>query len=209
MAYFPGTLLIAAPLVRTRGYRVAMLVGMLLVSAGMLVMSFGAAACSFGGMVGGHLVIGLGVSTLERSANPYAVNCGPRKGAVLRVLLGQTMAAVGTVVAPPLANKFIFDPNSSSLSPLPNPNVPGTCLLQQVSGAESCDALGTVLSFYRYLSGIVTVIALLMGTVFFFTTWVPEVPVDKSPATTHKKCAVLEASAPLSWSISIVVWCRR
>ncbi|RMZ85775.1 hypothetical protein DV737_g496, partial [Chaetothyriales sp. CBS 132003] len=190
-SYWPGTMLIGRPLVAKCGYRVAMFTGMLLVSGGMLAMSFGAAACQLAGMVGGHFVIGLGVSTLESSANPYVVNCGPRKGAALRILLGQTMAAVGTVVAPPLASRFVFSATSVQSVPAVNPKQPGTCLLAEATGA-SCDALGTVITFYRSLSGIVAAVAIVMAGVFFLTEWVPEISVDTSPATRHKKWKMWE-----------------
>ena len=179
-AYIPGSLLIGGPLVKNAGYRLAMVTGLFVLGLGDLFMSLGAARCSLAGMIMGHFVIGLGVSTLERSSNPYVVNCGPRQQATLRILIAQAWAGMGTVIAPFLANAFVFNPNSSGLQPQTDPTHPGKCL----AAAEkegSCGNLGTVITFYRVLAAAIFGLAVTYTIIFFRTTWLPEVEVPASP----------------------------
>ncbi len=202
-AYIPGTLLLGGPIVKKAGYRLAFVVGLSIVGLGNLFMSLGAARCSFAGMCLGHFVIGIGVSTLERSANPYAVNCGPREQATLRILVAQAWAGIGTVIAPFLANTFVFNPDSSSIPPEADLLHPGKCL-EPPQKDGSCNDLGSVISFYRALSGAVIGLALVLAIIFFRTTWVPEVEVPTSPPVT---CGWKKWKHPLaSWKYARVWW---
>lgn len=160
-----------------------MSLGLLVVGLGCMFMSLGAASCGMGGMVGAHFVIGIGVSMLERSANAYAVNCGPRRHATLRILIAQAMAGVGTVIAPFLANAFVFNPDSSGTLPLSDLLHPGKCLPPPAK-TGSCAELGSVITFYRGLGAIVMGASLVLASVFFRTTLMPEVSVPVSPPTT-------------------------
>jgi MFS transporter, FHS family, L-fucose permease len=189
--------------VEKAGYRVAMVVGLLILGIGDLFMSLGAGRCSFGGMIFGHFIIGVGVSTLERSANPYVVNCGPRTQATLRILVAQAWAGIGTVIAPFLANAFVFNPDSSGVQPEVDLAHLGKCLAApQKEG--SCAALGTVITFYRILAAAVVGLAIVMGIVFFRTTWVPEVAVPASPPVS---CGWKKWKHPLvSWKYARIWW---
>ena len=175
-AYIPGTLLFGGPLVKKCGYRFTMVLGLFVLAAGDVFMSLGAAGCSLAGMVGAHFFIGLAVSMLERSANPYAVNCGPERQATLRILVAQAWAGIGTVVAPFLANAFIFNLDTSEVKPLADPLRPGRCLMpgKAVSG---CDKLGSVITFYRLLAACVFGLTVAISILFFGTTWFPEIEV--------------------------------
>lgn len=184
MAYIPGALLIGGPLVKSCGYRVTMVLGLFGLGLGDLFMSLGAQSCSLAGMVAAMFVIGLGVSVLERSANPYAVNCGPRTQATLRILIAQAWAGIGTVVAPFLANAFVFNPDTSSQAPSPDPLRPGKCLMPTTNQGASCANLGSVITFYRALGGCIFALMAVVAIIFFRTAWVPEVEVPSSPPTT-------------------------
>lgn len=174
--YIPGTLLIGGPLVKKCGYRMAMATGLFVLAVGNELMSVGANNCSLAGMVAAHFVIGLGVSTLERSANPYAVNCGPENQATLRILVAQAWAGIGTVVAPFLANAFIFNLDTSTVRPDPDPLHPGRCLMPG-KAASGCDKLGSVITFYRLLGACVFGLVFVLCVLFFRTHWFPEVEV--------------------------------
>lgn len=180
-AYIPGALCIGGPLVRNCGYRVAMLTGLFGLALGDFFMSIGAQRCSLAGMVAAMFVIGLGVSTLERSANPYAVNCGPRTQATLRILIAQAWAGIGTVVAPFLANAFVFNPDTSTMHPAPDPLRLGKCSMPTENKAASCANLGSVIRFYRGLGGCIFGLMVVVGIIFFRTNWLPEVEVPKPP----------------------------
>lgn len=180
-AYIPGALLIGGPLVKNCGYRVAMVAGLFGLALGDLFMSIGAQGCSLTGMVVAMFVIGLGVSVLERSANPYAVNCGPRTQATLRILIAQAWAGIGTVVAPFLANAFVFNPDTSTRPAETDPLRPGKCLMPTENKSTSCANLGSVITFYRALGGCIFGLTVFVAVIFFRTTWVPEVEVPASP----------------------------
>ncbi|EXJ77661.1 hypothetical protein A1O3_09890 [Capronia epimyces CBS 606.96] len=182
-AYIPGALFIGGPLVRNCGYRVAMVTGLFGLALGDFFMSIGAQSCSLGGMVAAMFVIGLGVSTLERSANPYAVNCGPRTQATLRILVAQAWAGIGTVIAPFLANAFVFSPDTSTLRPVSDPSRPGKCLMPTENASASCANLGSVITFYRALGGCILGLMVVVAWIFFRTNWVPEVEVPEAPVT--------------------------
>lgn len=160
-----------------------MFAGLLIVGLGCMFMSLGASGCTLGGMIGAHFCIGIGVSMLERSANAYAVNCGPRRHATLRILIAQATAGVGTVVAPFLASVFVFSADSSDVVPELDTVHPGKCL-PPAAKMGSCSELGSVITFYRGVGAIVLGSSLLLATLFFRTHLMPEVEVAESPKTT-------------------------
>ncbi|KAL2430778.1 hypothetical protein ABEF95_013329 [Exophiala dermatitidis] len=202
-AYIPGALLIGGPLVKNCGYRVAMVTGLFGLAFGDFFMSIAAQNCSLAGMVAAMFVIGLGVSTLERSANPYAVNCGPRTQATLRILIAQAWAGIGTVVAPFLANAFVFDPDTSSRRPAWDPQRPGKCLMPTVDSSTSCANLGSIITFYRGLGGCILGLMTVVAVIFFRTNWVPEVEVPVARVSVGWK---LWKHPLLSWRHARIWW---
>ncbi|KAK5089843.1 hypothetical protein LTR05_000010 [Lithohypha guttulata] len=186
-AYLVVPLLVGGPIVKRFGYRAAAFVGLVLLATGDQLMSLGAARLNFGGMCGAHFVVGMGVSTLERCANAYVVNCGPRPRSTLRILVAQSAAALGTVIAPLLANSVIFDPSKSTVQPLPNPEVLGTCLMPPPPAKGEAGDLSSVVSFYRFLGLSVYVFAVLLAVLFYRTKWVVEPEVLRSPQLEHNR----------------------
>ena len=184
-AYIPGALLIGGPVVKMAGYRAAAVLGLVLLATGDQVMAVGASHLSLSLMCLAHFVVGLGVSTLERTANAYAVECGPRARATLRILMAQSCAALGTVIAPVLANAAIFDPTKSGLRPVPNPDDLSRCLMPPPPSKDEAGDLGTVVSFYRYISYGIFGLALFLVPLLFRTTWVIEPVVPESPKLEH------------------------
>ena len=63
-----------------------------------------------------NLVVGIGVSVLELAANPFVALCGPPIHSEMRLNISQGVQAVGTVVAPLLAQKVIFKSVTNSIS---------------------------------------------------------------------------------------------
>lgn len=189
MAYYfaySSVVFLGGPIVKRYGYRHAAVVGLLLLGAGDFLMSTGAKQLSFGFMCFSHFVVGTGVATLERTANAYVVELGVRKRSALRILIGQTWAAIGTVIAPQLANAVIFD-KSGYEKPQSDLLRPGRCLMPPPPAPGSAGDLGTVVSFYRYLGAGIFGVTFVLGLLFFRTKLVVEVVVPKSPPTTHKK----------------------
>lgn len=186
-AYLICPLAVGGPLIKRCGYRFAAVVGLLVLALGDMFMSMGADNLSFGGMCAAHLVVGCGVSILERTANAYAVQIGPRTRANLRILLAQTMAAIGTVVAPLLANATIFDPKESSTRPAADPVHPGRCLMPPPPAKGEAGDLSTVVSFYRWLGLAIAGFAVGLLVFFFRTTFIREPEVESSPELEHSK----------------------
>ena len=186
-AYIPGSLLIGGPIVKHGGYRMAAVVGLLLLGVGDMAMSQGAQKLNFGMMCGSHLVVGLGVSTLERAANAYAINCGVRARAALRILIAQSAAALGTVIAPLLANGVIFNPITSGVAPLPDPAKPGRCLMPPPPAKDEAGDLTTVVKFYKALGASILVFAAALAVLLFRTRWVIEPEVATSPKLEHSR----------------------
>ncbi|KAK5090986.1 hypothetical protein LTR05_001164 [Lithohypha guttulata] len=180
-AYVPGSLCIGGPLVRKYGYRFAAVVGLLFLGIGDQIMSIGAARLQFSMMCFGHFVVGIGVSGLESTANPYTVNVGRRKGATFRILFGQSMAAFGTVIAPLLANAVIFDATKAEIAPLVDPKQPGRCLMPPPPSQSEAGNLHTVISFYRWLGCGIFALAFALAILFFRTKLVVEPVVSESP----------------------------
>jgi len=180
LVYLPGAIYIGGNLVRRLGYRVTMVYGLIMLAVGDIFMSIAAQHRDFAGMVASHFVVGLGVSALERAANPYATNCGPRIFAPLRLLVAQALAGVGTVIAPFLANALIFNPATSMDIPPLDVSHPGRCI--KIPETDAGD-LTTVVTFYRGLAGGIFGLAFVMAVVFFRTQLVPEVGQETSPKT--------------------------
>ena len=85
-AYLLCPLPMSGPIIRKWGYRWAFVAGLLLFTVGNFAMGGAAQRKTFAGMVAAMFVVGMGVSTLERSANPYAAKVGPPGSAERRLV---------------------------------------------------------------------------------------------------------------------------
>lgn len=168
MAYIWGPLLVSGPLVKRFGYRLAFLLGLTLIALGSFLFSFAAQKRSFGLLAAGMHLSSLGVSTLERAANPYVVNVGPIQSRTTRILFAQSMAGVGTVVAPLIAKVMLYD-STTAAAPTP----------------ESVSDLGKTIALYKYVGLITIGVVALFSVIFYRTTLVPEIMVESSPAMEH------------------------
>lgn len=183
-AYPVGSLVVGGPVLKRMGYRFGAVLGLIILASGMMLMSLGAANLTMPGMTGAHFVVGIGVSLLERTANPYAVNCGPRSGGPTRILFAQSWAAVGTIVAPILANLAIFDHTTNGQAPAHNPLNLSRCLMPAPPKGDAAQ-LGTVVSFYRYLGLFVYALSLALAALFYRTHLVVEIEVPRSPSSAN------------------------
>lgn len=185
LAYWSVPVL-GGPCVKYLGYRASASFGLIFLAGGNEVMSIGAGKLSLGVMCAGYLVVGLGVSMLERCANAYAVEAGPRSRAPVRILIAQSFAALGTVVAPPVAKFAIFDEVSSTM-PEPDPKDPGQCLMPPPPSKDRLGDLSKVVVFFKWLGLGVFGLAFCLALVFFRTRAVAEPHVPESPATEYPK----------------------
>ncbi|KAF2718408.1 MFS general substrate transporter [Polychaeton citri CBS 116435] len=126
--YFGGGYLcfspIAAEVLKRRGYKFTILMGLALYSIG-AVMFWPTAhfstpsneKASFGGFLACTLVIACGLATLETSANSYAVVIGDPATASARLQFCQAWNGVASFIGPLIASKFFFSgANANSLT---------------------------------------------------------------------------------------------
>lgn len=154
--YFGGGYLIFSPIaaevLKRKGYKVTIIMGLCLYSLGAVFFwpaahfaSAENAASSFGGFLACTLVIACGLATLETSANSYAVVIGDPAWASTRLQFCQSWNGIASFVGPLIASKYFFS-------------------------GEHADSLETVQ--YVYLA--VALLGVAVGIMFFFAK-LPEV----------------------------------
>lgn len=118
-AYFFGY--IAAPFTFGRlvfrhwGFKACYIVGLMVYACGTLVFWPSAVLTSFPAFLISNFIVGMGLSTLELSANPFIALCGPPEYAEARLSMSQGIQAIGTIVSPLLAKKVLFKASADSL----------------------------------------------------------------------------------------------
>ncbi|KAF2184446.1 MFS monosaccharide transporter-like protein [Zopfia rhizophila CBS 207.26] len=118
-AYYGGY--IFAPLTfgrlvfRNWGFKACYTVGLIIYACGTLVFWPSAVLTSFPAFLISNFIVGLGLSTLEISANPFITLCGPPEYAEARLNLSQAVQAIGSILSPLLAKKVLFKASAGSL----------------------------------------------------------------------------------------------
>ncbi|KAM0715452.1 hypothetical protein Q7P37_008950 [Cladosporium fusiforme] len=112
-AYFAGYLL-GPPLVgrwvlNNWGFKACYSVGLSIYACGTLIFWPSAVLTSYPAYLLTNIIVGFGLSILEVAANPFIALCGPPQYAEVRLLLSQAIQAVGTVIAPLIANRAFFN----------------------------------------------------------------------------------------------------
>jgi FHS family L-fucose permease-like MFS transporter len=150
VAYPVAVFGIAGPLIKYCGYRFTFIAGLLIFGIGNFIMM--AVAGKLAGMVAACFVVGLGVATLERSANPYVVRCGPTAQRSTRINFAQSFAGIGTVLSPLTAARF-------------------------VSG-NATEKIAGIVGVYKGIGCIVMAISIFFAGLFFRTNCTPEISLD-------------------------------
>jgi FHS family L-fucose permease-like MFS transporter len=112
----------AGKLVEWRGYKQAMVIGLLVMAAGALLFLPASTLASFPLFLTALVVLAAGITTLQVAANPYVANLGPERTASSRLNLAQAFNSLGTTVAPFFGSALILAnvPTApSNLSSLP------------------------------------------------------------------------------------------
>ncbi|TQN67202.1 Glucose/galactose transporter [Colletotrichum shisoi] len=148
--YFGGGYLlfspVAAEVLKRRGYKFTILMGLGLYSLGAILfwpvahasLSTDNKRAIFGGFCACTLVIACGLATLETSANSYAVVIGKPETASARLQFCQSWNGVASFIGPLIASKFFFEgDNANSLT-----NV------QYVYLAVSCAGVAVAVLFF-------------------------------------------------------------
>jgi MFS transporter, FHS family, L-fucose permease len=157
-AYLLCPLPMSGPMIKRWGYRWTFVIGLLLFMLGNFAMGGAAAGESFVGMVASMFLVGMGVSTLERAANPYVAKVGPAGSAELRLVFAQGAAAIGTIVAPLVAAQAVPE------------------------GASNDAKMAAVITLYNGVGYGVLGLVVLFMSIFFGTPIVPEIEEEEHPA---------------------------
>lgn len=106
--YLIGPSLIGWPVLKHWGFKACYSVGLSIYACGTLIFWPSAVLTSFPAYLITNMIVGTGLSVLEVSANPFIALCGPPEYAEIRLNLSQGIQAIGTVIAPLIANKAFF-----------------------------------------------------------------------------------------------------
>ncbi|WPH01065.1 MFS monosaccharide transporter-like protein [Acrodontium crateriforme] len=111
-AYFAGYLfgptLVGRLVLQNWGFKACYTVGLAIYASGTLIFWPAAVLTSFPAFVVTNFIVAFGLSILEVAANPFIALCGPPEWAEVRLNLSQGVQAIGSVVAPLIANRAFF-----------------------------------------------------------------------------------------------------
>jgi len=108
VGYFAGPLLVGRLVLEKWGFKSCYSVGLGIFACGTLIYWPAAVLTSFPAFVITNFIVGFGLSILEIAANPFVALCGPAEYAEIRLNLSQGVQAVGSIVAPLIANRAFF-----------------------------------------------------------------------------------------------------
>ena len=109
--YFFGPLLVGRLVLKHWGFKACYTVGLSIYACGTLIFWPAAVLTSFPAFVITNFIVAFGLSILEVSANPFIALCGPAEYGEMRLNLSQGVQAIGSVVAPLIANRAFFRKN--------------------------------------------------------------------------------------------------
>jgi FHS family L-fucose permease-like MFS transporter len=116
-AFYLGYFLLAVPaalFMRARGYRAAVLLGLILYGIGALLFWPAASAASYPGFLLALFVIAGGLAFLETSANPLIARLGSAETASRRLNLAQAFNPLGSIAGVLIGRSFILGEASAS-----------------------------------------------------------------------------------------------
>lgn len=113
-SYFFFPPLVAGPVIRKWGYKVGIMLGLVLYVCGALFFWPAAHYLTFGGFVGATFIMACGLSQLETAANPYISVLGDPKTASFRLNFSQSFNGVGSFVGPLIAAHVFFTGEQST-----------------------------------------------------------------------------------------------
>ncbi|KAK0328339.1 hypothetical protein LTR82_000269 [Friedmanniomyces endolithicus] len=106
--YAVGPLLVGRPALQQWGFKACYSIGLSIFACGTLIYWPAAVLTSFPAFIITNFIVAFGLSILEVAANPFIALCGPSEYAEVRLNISQGVQAVGSVVAPLIANRAFF-----------------------------------------------------------------------------------------------------
>jgi MFS transporter, FHS family, L-fucose permease len=116
-AYFGAYFVMARPasvILKRRGFKTCILVGLMLYAIGALGFVPATLAANFGGFLAAVFVLASGLAHLETAANPYVVLLGDRQRAELRLNLSQSFNGLGAFLGPLIGGVMFFRHSSAA-----------------------------------------------------------------------------------------------
>jgi len=107
--YFLGPLTIGRLVLKNWGFRACFPVGLSIYAAGCLIFWPAAVLTSWPTFLVTNFIVGFGLSNLEVAANPFIALCGPMQYAEIRLNLSQGVQAIGSIIAPLVADKAFLN----------------------------------------------------------------------------------------------------
>lgn len=107
LAYFLAAIP-AGMFISRYGYRKGVVCGLLLYALGAFLFIPGASIGTLPAFLACLFIIGVGLTFLETSANPYVTELGPKETATSRLNLSQSFNGLGAMIAPALVGGFLF-----------------------------------------------------------------------------------------------------
>lgn len=107
----------AGGIIKKIGYKMGVILGLVLVAAGSFLFFPAAKAISFPFFLFAIFILAGGVVFLQVAANPYVTALGPSETASGRLNLTQALNSIATYLAPIIASVFIFKAASAALTP--------------------------------------------------------------------------------------------
>ncbi|KAK1065573.1 hypothetical protein LTR74_007771 [Friedmanniomyces endolithicus] len=106
--YAVGPLVVGRPALQNWGFKACYSIGLSIFACGTLIYWPAAVLTSFPAFIITNFIVAFGLSILEVAANPFIALCGPSEYAEVRLNISQGVQAVGSVVAPLIANRAFF-----------------------------------------------------------------------------------------------------
>ena len=111
VGYFFGPLMVGRLVLKHWGFKACYTVGLSIYACGTLIFWPAAVLTSFPAFILTNFIVAFGLSILEVSANPFIFLCGPAQYGEIRLNLSQGVQAIGSIVAPLIAEKAFFRQN--------------------------------------------------------------------------------------------------
>ncbi|TKA70838.1 hypothetical protein B0A55_06932 [Friedmanniomyces simplex] len=106
--YAVGPFLVGRPALQKWGFKACYSIGLSIFACGTLIYWPAAVLTSFPAFIITNFIVAFGLSILEVAANPFIALCGPMEYAEVRLNVSQGVQAVGSIVAPLIANRAFF-----------------------------------------------------------------------------------------------------
>lgn len=158
--------------VRRYGFKTMVVIGLTLFSAGTLTFAPAAEIGRFNPFLLGYTLMSVGLIVLEAAAIPYVLTFGVRRRSMLRIMVAQSINAIGW-----LAGYYIID--DALIHGPSGPDVAAASLLDNISGSVAqSESLWSIATPYMLVGAVAISMAVMIGSTSFFDRPQDEAPKD-------------------------------